>query len=592
MTKRIICMLLAVIMLFGCIGVLSACKDDTPKECVHVDEDKDNLCDSCGEKMKENVRCNHKDTNNDGKCDKCGADLGTDEVIEYPWDNQELLFMLTKNSNNKELSSTCDRYLAGEWDKDTDDLDLLIGERNAAAELETKVTVKYDYYDESEAYNWSYAAMKIVEEISSNSGTIPDMYCNFVYDIVAASLNGCFANVMSATKPGSTNYFTFNREDYIEEGKRFPDPENDKGYMYEFMRSSTLSNIQMYLIASDYLIDLVRSFYIVPVNKALLEEVGDKVTGDRDGSGRFDIEDFYLAVKNNEWTYDLVAEYAARIQTQAGAELTLKDRIGFALPRHGLTACGILYSTNIEIVGRVPNDKPNGFDYYYPDENPDLIEMASNLSTLMKKPGVLCVDTGYEQYGGSTLLATRERFCENMVLFGGIECVGALEELEYQELKTGTGFGVVPVPLYKPVEPGDDTTYLTSVHAIGKPLAISRTTNAVEFSACTAFIDYQSTHSSEILDIYYESKLQYTATDGTKGTVDMLNFIRDNVRSSFDKITEDAIGYKYDSTGDRWHSIMVTGNYQIEMSGPYAELIDAKKSSLSKLQASYDNYPK
>ena len=47
-----------------------------------------------------------------------------------------------------------------------------------------------------------------------------------------------------------------------------------KGAMVnDWMNSVTLSQHKMYILASDYFIDLVRAFYVVPVNVTMLEEL-------------------------------------------------------------------------------------------------------------------------------------------------------------------------------------------------------------------------------------------------------------------------------------------------------------------------------
>ena len=598
MKKRIVCLLLAVMMLVGVVGILASCggDGDDDKPCVEcVDANKDGKCDACGGPVSNNGgntggnggNANHTCEDNDGdlRCDQCKKDVTPD----YPWDDTELLFKMTHNSNQEQLSSTCGRYLAGEYDGKTDELDDEVLMRNAEAYLSTKVTVTYDYYDNSTAYGWGSAVTKIVEEVSSNSQkTIPDMYCNFVYDMVAASLNGCFANLLS-TNLGTgdlkgLNYFAFTKSGYLEDGQEFPD--DDKGYMYEYMRSTTLSKYKMYILASDYFTDMVRAFFVVPVNVALLEQVGGTITGDLDNSGSFTLDDFYMEVNQNKWTYNKLAEYAAAISTTSGTEQSFEDILGFALSENGLPASGIVYSTDLTIVKRTWDPDANDYTYEYPDvESPEaqaFFEMSRCLADLFTKPGVFCTrGSDYSSYGQNTMLAVRNQFCKNRILFGGIECVGALEEPVYQTLKTGTGFGVVPVPLYKEAEEGSDMTYLTSIHNVGRPGAIARTTKS--FAQCTAFLNYQSTHSEDILETYYESRLQYGATDGNTGTVEMLDYIRSNVRSAFDKTMEDAVGYKYNTGSERWHSILANKNYSLDITQAYKERIGDKQAYLLQL---------
>lgn len=603
MKKKILCMLLALVMIVGAIGTLSACgkKDDggtkTCENGKHTDADKNNVCDVCKEKIEASTgKCKHVDTDpKDGKCDKCDEKMEDDkQVIEYPWEETTLLFKYTNNSNNDELSSACARYLAGVYDGETDELDDLVLMRNADALTTTKVNVKYDYYDESAAYQWSSAVKAMVQELDPNSNaTCADIYCNFVYDMVATSLNGCFANLLS-TQYGQgelkgKNYFAFTSDDYLEDGQEFPDPEDDMGYMYEYMRSTTLSKYKMYILSSDYFTDMVRGFFIVPVNISLLEQIGEKVCGDLDDSGEFDIDDFYKEINQNKWTYTRLAEYAKEFSSSVDTVQSLHDTVGFALSTGGLASSGIVYSTNVTVVKRDWSAEDNDYTYSYPDENNDLYTFVDNLKVLFEQPGVVAVYNNFSDYGTSSLLAIRKRFSENFVLFGGIECVGALEEPEYNALKSGTGFGVAPVPLYEPVEEGDTTTYLTSVHNIGRPGAISAKTRY--FAQCTAFLDYQSQNSADILEMYYTLRIQYGATNGERGTVDMLDFIRNNVRSSFDKTMEDAIGYKYNTGDERWHSIIGAGKFQIDIRESYLAYIGDKQDNLEALRRSYDDYP-
>ena len=597
MKKKIVCLFLAVLMLVGVVGALASCGDKDPEPCeTHVDANKDGKCDVCSEPVKNNNNggngggdvgdhtCEDKD--GDLRCDTCKKDY----TPEYPWENTALLFKMSHNSNGEQLSSTCGRYLAGEYEGKTDELDDEVLMRNAEAYLSTKVTVTYDYYDNSTAYGWSKAVEKIVEEVSSNSQkTIPDMYCNFVYDMVAASLNGCFANLLS-TNLGSgelkgLNYLAFTKEGYLKDGQEFPD--DDKGYMYEYMRSTTLSKYKMYILASDYFTDMVRAFFVVPVNVALLEQVGGTITGDLDGSGSFTLDDFYMEVNQNKWTYNRLADYAEAVSTTSGTEQSFDDILGFALSTGGLTASGIVYSTDLTIVKRTWDPDANDYTYEYPGvdtpEAQKFFEMSLCLKDLFSKPGVYAANgsSNYAEYGQNSMLAVRNQFCKNRILFGGIECVGALEEPVYQTLKTGTGFGVVPVPLYKEAEEGAEMTYLTAIHNVGRPGAIARTTKS--FAQCTAFLNYQSTHSEDILETYYESRLQYGATDGNMGTVEMLDYIRSNVRSAFDKTMEDAVGYKYNTGSERWHGIIADADYSLDITKAYEERIDDKQDYLTQL---------
>ena len=168
--------------------------------------------------------------------------------------------------------------------------------------------------------------------------------------------------------------------------------------------------------------------------------------------------------------------------------------------------------------------------------------------------------------------------------------VGGLEMDTYQELKSGEGFGVVPVPLYHEVALESEENYLTAIHNTGCPGAIAY--NTTKFSQCSAFLNYQSTHSTDILNYYYDYKLQYDITDGAQGTVEMLQYIRQNVRSAFDKTMEDAIGVFFNTENDRWSQILETSpEFDVNMRLKYGELVGLKQGRLEALIKSYATLP-
>ena len=157
------------------------------------------------------------------------------------------------------------------------------------------------------------------------------------------------------------------------------------------------------------------------------------------------------------------------------------------------------------------------------------------------------------------------------------------------------GFGIVPVPLYRS---GSNDKYLTQIHNIGRVGAISYTTD--EFSQCTAYLNYQSNHSTDILNEYYNFKLSQAVNNEGTQNVEMLNYIRYNVRSSFDKAFEDALGIYYsqqtggDSEKQKWHQLIKDANYQLtNMEQLYDSYGPVKAGNLYNLEVNiYPTLPK
>lgn len=605
MKKRILCLLLAVMMLVGMCAVLGSCGGDGGDgDCGHLaDPDKFNngkgVCKECGTKIKHD----HEDEDKNGKCDFCTRKMDDkeEEIIQYPWldeDPIELLVMMSHADNGQQNPSGCERYLAGET-KDEDSVDKLVEKRNDNAEELVNVHPTYKYYPKNQDdYDWSRINSIMSSTIKSGKTEgIPDIFVNFTYDLIACSLKGCFENLKNtsimtngATEDG--NYFEFIDEDYNEE-------EDNRGYMLDYMNSTTLSQEKTYILASDYFIDLIRSFYIVPVNIALLESVGMEVTGDLNNDDKFTIDDFYIEVMDEKkWTYSKLAEYSEAIHEETGtvAGDDLGDVLGFAIGKGGVATSGIIYSTDIHVIDKVYDDDKGDYEYDYPTTCDTLFDIYDSVYELVNKPGVLVVtaDTEGAEVGGDKgkpWLAVRTKFCNNQILFGDVILIGALEFPEYQDLlNNGSGFGVVPVPNYHEFQEGE--RYVTCIHNTARPGAITYKTK--NYTVCTAYLNYLSTHSSDVLETYYNINLQYQFTMGDEGTTRMLQYIRLNVRSAFDKLVEDAVGLyggpaAYSVT---WGYPMTVNNYQfVEMRKFYTGNLGDKNKIIDTLYAEFPKLP-
>ncbi len=672
MKKKILCLLLVVVM---AVGMLASCGGG--KKCTkHVDKDLDLKCDNC----KADVPCpnTHKkasdDEDGDKKCDICGKKVtvsgGGTTTPDNEWDytvaweaptatvtpgttanttgdtvsgsvdekKEVIYFQMTHHSNYQQLSSGCQRYLAGRDASAREAIDDDIRERNAKAISKTNTLVAYNYYaDNNEAYEWGANITTMVTNTKNQTATSPDIYCNFVYDIVAASLQGAFANLKATstsdinmtTLPDYTteykNYFQFNEDAYqaaylaaLRAEENFTD---DRGYMYEYMESLTLSPDKLYGLASDYFTDLVRAFLVVPVNVELLESLknadSSKTEGicvDYDGDG-FDIDDFYQMVNNKEWTYDVMIKYANAVynKVSSGDAYDLnQDVLGFVVSTDGLPASGLLYTSNVTVIKRdLQND--GSYVYSYPDydntEDAPLFSIANAIANLFGEASVATmVEASAGNYGTDVqTVAIRQRFAEGNILFGNIVTVGALEYADYKNMweDEGKGFGILPVPLYAQNAQKSER-YLTLIHNIGRIGAIS--SGSIKFTQASAFLDYQSTNSTEILDTYYDINLTFAMVGATggAGNKEMLQYIRQNVRSAFDKTFEDALGVHFgDQTQDanfKWHTIIGSaggegdGAYGAYLIGDgmrveYDKWNNTKQQYLAALEQQYDTTP-
>ncbi len=531
-----------------------------------------------------------KDPNKKPGSNPSGGDDEDDEWWnEISYQEQNLRFKMTKNTNKQELPSGCERFLAGE-SGDVGKIDEMVAARNDDAQSRAHVTLTYSYYEEGDDAKWSKCIDKINSEVMSGSSSVPDMYCNFLTDVLSTSLLGSFANLYSM-KLGE-NYMTKN-QGY-----------QGAGYMSELMTSLTLNLNKMYVVASDYFIDLIRAFFIVPVNVKLYNQVAPNMQGleDYSGDGKKDITDLFGEVRAGKWTYERVAEYSKAIYKNDSGKVpaNLGDTIGFALSSSsGLSAAGMVYTSSVVVIHKNLDLQAGTYDYYYPEDGSDLIALTNALTDLFSKTGVISVsDASGELWGTDSLQAIRNQFSIGKVLFGGVILLGSLEYPEYQDMKTpeAGGFGIIPAPLFREFKAnGERETYQTQIHVVGRAGGISWCTK--KFTQCTAFLHYQSTHSTDILEEYWNTNLCYDIADGVEGNFEMLQYIRSNVRTCFDKLFEDSIGFFYEtvdeeSAENRWHALIAASEYTMtNMAEKYEALYGTKEERLKALALVYNDLP-
>ena len=560
---------------------------------------------------------------------------GGEEITnpKYPWTTTKLIFSISENSDNQQLPSSSRRYLAGDLSQTTgggDKVDQYVADRNSDALKETNVTIDYRYLSDVKEYGWSQSIPYINGQVTSGDVETPDVFVNFVYDMVACSLLGNFANLRSTTMYedghdlAGYNGFSFTKDENLNELGEYED--TGKGYMYDYMRSLTLSKFKMYCLSSDYFIDMVRAFFAIPVNVEMLqtyieatEEDGkfntnrnpDYVDGVLDET-TYTINDLYQLVYDGEWNYSALAQFSNAVTGGTGAGTILNaERLGFALGTDtGLPASGMLYTTPIVIVEREYSISKGEYVYSYPnmkeitdaegkvthsvdeDSNDEtfeqLVDFCERLSNLMNTNGIITASEKKDSVHSATTI--REAFTGNRLLFGGIIVLGGLEHSDYAAMngEGKSGYGIVPVPLYKETLGADD--YLTQVHNNGKIGAIAFSTK--NFAQCSAYLDYQSTNSYDILTGYYNYTLSNLVEEGgVGGNTEMLKMLRANVRSSFDKAYEDALGefYKGQTSGlsdeQKWHNIIKAADFNVtDMRGQYATVAAAKADHLYSLE--------
>ena len=510
----------------------------------------------------------------------------------YDWAPTDIIVSLTNHSNSSYLTSGCKRYYAGQDTAAFMEIDTSVRSRNQSSTTFTGVKAKYQYVEDSESKGWGANVNDMVAGVNSGSQSVPDIYCNFACDMVSASVRGCFANLL-ATDYEAGNHFGFVAPDYESSNGDYFDPESGEGYLYDYMRSLSLTpNYKLYLVASDYTADVLRSFAVMPVNVDLMNSipVNDFYAGDRDYDDDCDIEDFYDLVWDGEWNYTALASYCNAV-FQPGSDISkpetdLSDNIvGLALAKGSeKTALGLTYSYYTGLYS-----DPMTLDYGFSSNNGSLDGLVTAIGNLLmenESKGICVVDKveGQEVVpsANTEIEAIRSRFATSNVLFGGITLLGDLEDSVYSAMnRNGQGFGIVPVPTH--VSSGE---YRTVVNPAAKVMGISAASE--KFSQCSAFLDYQSRNSAWFIDQYADTHL--TANVGLLSSdlnAKMLTFIRNHTVGNIDKTLDDLVAdfecvFNIDST-QMIHGYLMSNGYKVTSLTPYFDAVSSTKSDYLQL---------
>ena len=551
-----------------------------------------------------------------GTCYFCGFyNPDATETYNYPWRSAEIKVQITDNSSDSELLSELRRYMSGTSGNAShqNTVDEMVYNRNSLCKTETGITVLWSYLEDIPDYRMGKNINTVYTLVATSSKNCPDIFTNFVYDLTILSLKGSLANLCySGDGPLGANYFDFTDPGYTEDS--YTDEDGNLisyGYFYEYMRSLTLSSSKMYIMASDYLVDAARAFYVVPVNMHLMNTAFSSLASesgafkDRNNDGVFNADDFYRLILDGEWNYETLAEYCIKIasddNTDNSAEkYDLRDRVGFALDAYGsFASAGILYSSSVSIVTRYFNSSKGEYEYEYPLSNSslDLFSFCEKLYTLFSAEGVIAVSgNDLYNYGSDAASAIRKRFSENGVLFGSVVALGHLEYEEYREMEGG--FGIAPVPIYRTADAHGASVYdgyNVQIDHLGKVCGIAACTT--KFSQCTAFLNYQSMNSREIIKEYYNGVLnERNPKDVADSNAQIFALLRNSIGSGLDMMLEDAIAqyykaYNSNSTLYKWHEMIKADEYQCtSMKIKYGEIASLRDSYLQLLKYEYEAF--
>ncbi len=424
-----------------------------------------------------------------------------EKYIKYNWNTAKIKIQINENTGSGAFPSAYRRYLAGETLNVTS-TDGLISKRNEEAMALSKTEIEYVYIPDGDSrYFWGSAGKSIVSAVFSNGASAPDVFCDSLSDLVAASLNACFYNI---SKSDVSNNFSFTEDGYKASGKPY-------GYLLELMSSLSLSASKQYILASEYLLDTVRGLNVIPVNVSLLDGLFENADAARA---------FHNLVNDGGWTFSALLELSSKISKSDSGKL------GFLLDTSDdLSTKALLYSRNFEVFVRTEDKKTGAYSFEFLDTGAGLSQFSEEFKELCGANGVSASDME------SGELITR--FSDGGVLFGGVVSIGALENEGYKTAMS-SGIYIAPIPKSEAKD-----TYKSTLDSRSCLLAVNART--VRFDAVSAFLDYQTVHSYEIVESFCRYSLLWGNIGASEENKEALALLKDSLAVSFVSVYEEAV---------------------------------------------------
>lgn len=455
----------------------------------------------------------------------------------------------------------------------------LIYERNKEACDTLGITIEYTKNND----NWGFAYPNIVTTCTSTEiPNAPDMYVNMMYDMVGAALGSSFRDLLSI----KDSYFDFTEE----------------GWFYDIMSDMSFSRERVYLMASDYFVDIIRNMMVLPFNLSMLDssvqnqELVDVLAGGQYQNGDYLSDYLFDLVRDGKWTYDKLTAICEKISQEGNGGVSgdsEDDILGLYLDCSGGTmASGLLYSTNV--VGLSDTKDANGAvtKIVYPATGDELHKVFKKVDTLMKASGTLAaLGAGTEsvEINGNI----DRKFAQGTLFSNGPTLLGDFENDSYQKDMQDI-FSVVPLPL---LEEGSVDDHNTPIHNCAMVGGIN--IQSQKYLAVSAFVQYSTEHpkTQEIRLEYLEIAMKYEMFEYNPGTDEMLTIIYNNIKSCREMIVDNIVAQQGDYGWEkqvRWHGFLLGNGFENadNFLSEYESLRSSKQGDVDELLAKWYQLPK
>ncbi len=279
-------------------------------------------------------------------------------------------------------------------------------------------------------------------------------------------------------------------------------------YWYgNFMKDIAFREGDTFIMASDFIIDTLRTAHCLVYNK----ELYSSFYGDGD--------ELYDIVLAGDWTLDKMTELVngAYVDTNGNGVKDVGDTLGFAVFQDWGPFIPFSVSTGVEYLGRDDEGYPT-----LTMNNERTILMCDKMYKLWNADG-----TGALTLFSDNQPLTLEQFAAGNVLIIGYQQLGSLES-DYLR-SSEHEIGVIPYPKLNDKQ----ENYITSAHDTSEIGLMPVTMPEDRLSFVSAVLEVLSRESSKsVLPAYYENSLKIKYTRDTE-SARMIDIIHDGLGNSF-----------------------------------------------------------
>ncbi len=498
MYKKLLCLLLALLLVLGSFVACDLGKDD--------DEDEDD------EREERDDEDDEKDNKDDEDENPDGGDLidGNWEALDFG--DATLTISVSINDPNQVTFKNAGLYTKGPDKATTETVPKKVLARNKKVAEDLNIKVQFQMTD------WTYSEIlaHLEQLVSGDPDDAPDIYNNDIYAMVRGMMSGYLWNI---TNPGLDqngkevkSYFDFNNECWYK----------------EYMDGTSFDKNKQYLLAGDYNIDIIRFAWVFFVNI----ELWDATYGSLQESGGWGYNTYESVCAyiddTHDWFFQEVIALAALGHVDGAGGTADKtdvndDKIGLCI--NNLSPRIFTMGSGVSIFEWTKNGKESKPGVGTPSlvtDTSDLVVLGQKYTELYNSKGVLPLP--------DSVIESTTKFMDGKIIMTMAE-LGEMESAEMRNTKFRRG--ILPFPRYS-----REVDITTVVHDQAEVTAILN--NAKSFNMASAYMQYINEMSVDILDTYYEEVLKFKYND-SQGARDMIDVVHESIDTPFELLMQSYI---------------------------------------------------